>query len=309
MVALIYDPLFLEHDTGTHHPESADRLRSILMHLEPLRNRLLWLEPVSAGYNTLLSVHTEAHIALVEEASAVAAAIDADTQTSLHSYEAALKAAGSGIVAVDAIASGRASSAFAAVRPPGHHATAERAMGFCLFNNIAVAARYAQECGYEKVFIVDFDVHHGNGTQAIFYDDPTVFYFSSHQYPAYPGSGDSVEEGIGGGEGFTMNFPLLPESGDETILPIYEEELPKAVAAFGPDIILVSAGYDLHESDPLASLYISTEAIRDIVQSIMECLDVPKIFFLEGGYNLEALGECVKATLEVMLASEGSASD
>ena len=308
MVAFIYDPIFLEHETGRHHPENADRLRAILKAIEPLSHRLLPLEPLRADRDLLRSIHSDAHIDLVEEASASGLAIDPDTQTSAHSFEAALKAAGAGITAVDAAASGRAGCTFAAVRPPGHHATAERAMGFCLFNNVALTARYAQECGYEKVFIVDFDVHHGNGTQGIFYDDPTVFYFSSHQYPAYPGSGDTTEIGAGEGEGYTMNFPLQPESSDEDILPIYEEELPKAVKAFGPDIILVSAGYDLHESDPLASLYITTEAIAGIVQCIMECSNVPKLFFLEGGYNLEALGACVKATLEVMLASEGSAS-
>ena len=307
MVAFIYDPIFLEHDTGSYHPECADRLRAILRHIEPFRDKLLWLEPIAASRELLLSVHSDDHIDMVEQQCSAGMPLDADTPTSLHSFVAALKAAGAGIVALDAIDGGKAHSAFAAVRPPGHHATKERSMGFCLFNNIAITARYAQECGYDRVMIVDFDVHHGNGTQGIFYDDPTVLYFSSHQYPAYPGSGDSTETGRGGGEGYTMNFPLLPESCDEDILPIYEEELPRAVESFEPDLILVSAGYDLHERDPLASLYISTDAIGDIVSNIMECSNVPKIFFLEGGYNLEALGECVATTLKVMMASEHSA--
>ncbi|MDX1296504.1 MAG: histone deacetylase [Sulfurimonadaceae bacterium] len=301
MVGFIYDPIFLEHDTGTYHPENANRLRSILRHIEPFQEELLWLEPISASYQMLLSVHPDRHIEMVEQYANAAMAIDADTQTSEHSYEAALKAAGAGITAIDAVADGKVSSAFAAVRPPGHHATKQQSMGFCLFNNIAVAARYAQECGYEKVLVIDFDVHHGNGTQDIFYDDPTVFYFSSHQYPAYPGTGDSTETGSGEGEGYTLNFPLLPESDDEDILPIYEEQLPDVIDSFQPDIILVSAGYDLHRSDPLASLMISTGAIGSIVQSIMECSSVPKLFFLEGGYNLEALGECVATTLKVMM--------
>ncbi len=304
MIAFLYDPIFLEHDTGPYHPESAERLRTILQRVAPLRGRLLELEPAAVSETLLYSVHTPEHVAHVAAACHVSQRLDPDTPTSHSSYEAALTAVGAGIAAVDAAAEGSISAAFAAVRPPGHHATAERAMGFCLFNTIAVTARYAQECGYERVFIVDFDVHHGNGTQGIFYDDPTVFYFSTHQYPAYPGSGAAEETGIGEGRGFTRNFPLYPESGDDEILPIYEEALPKAVEAFRPDIILVSAGYDLHCADPLAGLCVTTEAVGDIVRCIMECSAVPKLFFLEGGYDLAALGECVVTTLNVMLASE-----
>jgi acetoin utilization deacetylase AcuC-like enzyme len=309
MVGFIYDPVFLEHDTGAYHPEKAERLRAILRCIEPLNDRLLRLEPIAVSEAMLRSVHTAEHIERVEEASRSGASLDADTPTSERSYEAALKAAGAGIVAVDAVAAGKVHAAFAAVRPPGHHATAERAMGFCLFNNIAITARYAQECGYDKVMIVDFDVHHGNGTQELFYDDPTVFYFSTHQYPAYPGSGSREETGTGEGEGYTLNFPLLPESGDGDIVPNYEEALPEAAAQFRPDIILVSAGYDLHCADPLAGLCVTTEGIGDIVRCIMECSPVPKLFFLEGGYNLEALGECVKTTIKIMLASEQALPD
>jgi acetoin utilization deacetylase AcuC-like enzyme len=299
-VAFVYDPVFLEHDTGPSHPESPDRLRSILRHIEPFKETLLWLSPQNVPYELLSAVHSPEHIDTIEQASSRELSIDADTPTSLHSYEAALKAAGAGICAIDAFAADKSASAFAAVRPPGHHATRDQAMGFCLFNNIAVAARYAQEAGFEKVLIVDFDVHHGNGTQSIFYEDPTVFYLSTHQYPAYPGTGSRNERGLGEGEGYTLNFPLSAGSGDDDILGVYEEELPKVVAFFDPDIILVSAGYDLHRADPLASLEVTTEAIGDIVSSIMECAKVPKLFFLEGGYNLEALGESVARTLRVM---------
>lgn len=302
-VAFIYDPIFLEHDTGAYHPENAGRLRSIINAIEPLRERLLFIKPKPVPVDLIMQVHPYYHIEFVEEKSLREEAIDSDTQVSSESFEAALMAVGAGKEAVDKITSREITSAFCAVRPPGHHATSDQAMGFCLFNNIAVTARYAQSMGYEKVMIIDFDVHHGNGTQEIFYDDSSVFYFSSHEYPAYPGSGSFDECGSGEGEGFTHNFPLRSYSGDDDILPIYEEELLVDVENFKPDIILVSAGYDLHAADPLAQLQISTEGIRQIVESIMHCSDVPKIFMLEGGYNLNALGESVAETLEAMLST------
>ena len=299
-VGFIYDPIFLEHDTGSYHPENAGRLRSILSHIEPFKETLLWLTPQPADAEILQSVHPSEHITMIKQASMHESAIDADTQVSQFSYEAALKAAGAGICGIDAISSGETAAVFAAVRPPGHHATRYQAMGFCLFNNIAVAARYAQEVGYDKVLIVDFDVHHGNGTQDIFYDDGSVFYFSTHQSPAYPGSGSAYETGRGDGEGYTRNFPFAPGSGDDEIVTVYEEELPKVVETFQPDIILVSAGYDLHYADPLAQLTVTTEGIAEIVSAIMESSSVPKLFMLEGGYNLDALGESVAKTLKVM---------
>ena len=302
-VAFIYDPIFLEHDTGVNHPENARRLRSILQAIEPLRKRLLFVEPKPASIELVMQVHPYYHIEFVEDRSLQEQAIDADTQLSSESYDAALMAVGAGKEAVDKVASGEIKSAFCAVRPPGHHATSTQAMGFCLFNNIAITARYAQSQGYEKVMIIDFDVHHGNGTQEIFYDDSSVFYFSTHQYPAYPGSGSVDECGIGEGEGFTHNYPMQAFSGDDDILPIYEEELPLDVESFKPDIILVSAGYDLHAADPLAQLQVTTQGIKEIVQSIMNCSKVPKIFMLEGGYNLNALGESVAETLDVMIST------
>lgn len=301
-VAFIYDPIFLEHYTGRHHPESSQRLRSIIEAVEPIKEQLVWLQPSSATLDLIQLIHPLEHIDSVELASKTERAIDADTQVSSDSYEAALKAVGAGITAVDAIQRGEIKSAFCAVRPPGHHATVDQAMGFCLFNNIAITARYAQFLGYEKVMIIDFDVHHGNGTQDIFYADPTVFYFSSHQYPAYPGSGGVDEKGTGKGQGFTHNFPMRAYSGDDEIIPIYEGALQEDVKSFQPDMILVSAGYDLHESDPLAQLQVTTEAIGTIVAGIMESSDVPKIFMLEGGYNVQALGESVALTLKEMIA-------
>jgi len=301
-VAFVYHPIFLDHDTGSMHPENANRLRSIIHTIEPILDRLFLVEPSEVSLELLHEVHPEFHRQAIEEKSMHEEPIDADTQLSSDSYKAALIAAGSGVKALDLIESGKVKSAFCAVRPPGHHATDSQAMGFCLFNNIAIAARYAQSIGYEKVMIVDFDVHHGNGTQEIFYKDPSVFYFSSHQYPAYPGTGSDLEIGSGEGEGYTHNFPLQMNSGDDDIIPIYEEQLLEDVGFFQPDIILVSAGYDLHAADPLAQLQVSTDGIGEIVDSIMNVADVPKLFMLEGGYNLSALAQCVDKTLKVMLS-------
>ena len=205
------------------------------------------------------------------------------------------------MVALDGIKAQKFQRAFCAVRPPGHHATPSTSMGFCLFNNIALGARYAQKIGYKKVMIIDFDVHHGNGSQDTFWKDDSVFYFSTHQAYAYPGTGKESDRGEGRGEGFTANFLLMPESRDTELLDIYENDLPPLVASFNPDIILVSAGYDLHESDPLAQLNITTQGIRKMVRMILDLKPVPFVFFLEGGYDVNALGENVKVTLEEML--------
>jgi acetoin utilization deacetylase AcuC-like enzyme len=300
-VGYITDDIYLEHDTGMGHPESRQRLIAINRAIEPLRAQLTELSPIRVSKEMVQRVHTRQHIDTIEEASLYGEAIDPDTICSSGSYAAALTAVGAGVVAVDGIGAGKFERAFCAVRPPGHHATPTEAMGFCLFNNIAVTARYAQSQGYKKVMIVDFDVHHGNGTQETFYEDDTVFYFSTHQAFAYPGTGMEREKGAGRGEGYTANFLVMPDSGDTELLDIYENDLPPFVERFRPDIILVSAGYDLHESDPLAQLNVTTEGIAKIVRLILEQANVPYIFFLEGGYDVEALGRNVKATLEEML--------
>lgn len=300
-VAYITDDIYLQHDTGVGHPESIQRLLSIQRAVASLQPKLIHPEPIAVSEALLQTVHTAAHIQNIQEAAAYGSPIDSDTICSSMSYQAAVKAVGAGIVALDGILSGVFDRAFCAVRPPGHHATPEQAMGFCLFNNIAIAARYAQKIGYAKVMIIDFDVHHGNGTQDTFYDDDTVFYFSSHQAFAYPGTGAEGERGIGKGTGYTANHPVMPDSGDRELLEIYETDLPEAVQRFAPDIILVSAGYDLHESDPLAQLNVTTAGIQAIVRHILDSADVPFLFFLEGGYDVHALGKNVKVTLEALL--------
>jgi acetoin utilization deacetylase AcuC-like enzyme len=262
---------------------------------------LVFKSPISVSERILELVHPSEHIEKIKNASAYGQSIDSDTICSSDSYDAAIMAVGAGIVALDGIRSGEYERAFCAVRPPGHHATPTQAMGFCLFNNIAIAARYAQSIGYEKVMIIDFDVHHGNGTQDTFYEDDSVFYFSSHQAYTYPGTGAESDRGEGKGEGYTANFLMMPESRDSELLDIYENDLPPCSDKFNPDIILVSAGYDLHESDPLAQLNITTEGIRKMVRLILNSADVPFVFFLEGGYNVNALGENVKVTLKEII--------
>lgn len=300
-VAYITDDVYLKHDTGTMHPESPQRLRAINRAVEPLGDSLILKSPISVSERILELVHPTEHVEMIKNVSAYGGSIDSDTVCSMDSYDAAIMAVGAGIVALDSIRSDEFERAFCAVRPPGHHATPTQAMGFCLFNNIAISARYAQNIGYKKVMIIDFDVHHGNGTQDTFYEDDSVFYFSSHQAYAYPGTGAQSDKGSGKGKGYTANFLMMPGSSDSELLDIYENELPRYIESFKPDIILVSAGYDLHESDPLAQLNVTTEGIRSIVRIILDSADVPYVFFLEGGYNVNALGENVKVTLKEMM--------
>jgi len=300
-IAYITDPLYLKHDTGVMHPESKERLIAIEHAVALLKEKMLTPQAVTVSEEMLLRVHLCTQIEEVMECSRVAASIDTDTHCSFDSFHVAKRAVGAGISAIDGIVAGQFERAFCAVRPPGHHATPVKAMGFCLFNNIAIAAKYAQSKGFKKVMIIDFDVHHGNGTQDVFWDDDTVFYFSTHQAFAYPGTGMEDEIGEGRGKGFTQNVLLMPDSGDDEILDIYQNDLPPFVVSFNPDIILVSAGYDLHESDPLAQLQVTTEGVRGIVRAILDASNVPCVFFLEGGYDVNALGENVRVTLEEMM--------
>ncbi len=305
-VAYITDDIYLQHHTGAMHPESPDRLTAINKAIEVLHPSLIFKSPISASERIIELVHSPEHIESVKNVCAYGGRIDSDTVCSVDSFDAARMAVGAGVVALDGIKSEEFERIFCAVRPPGHHARPAQAMGFCLFNNIAITARYAQSIGYEKVMIVDFDVHHGNGTQDTFYEDDSVFYFSSHQAYIFPGTGARSEKGEGKGKGYTANFPVMAGTTDSELLDIYENELPSLVNNFDPDIILVSAGYDLHESDPLAQLNITTEGIRRIVRLILDSADIPFVFFLEGGYNVNALGENVKVTLEEMLKSTSS---
>jgi len=301
-VGFLYDPIFLEHRTPPGHPESPRRLRSILDQVEAggLLARLTSIPVTPATPEALLAVHDPVY--LDELALPGERYLDPDTFISSHSRNAALAAAGAACGALESCRAAEISRAFCAVRPPGHHAEPNRGMGFCLINNAAVAARYAQRIGYERIMIVDFDVHHGNGTQAAFYDDDTVFYFSTHEYPHYPGTGAAGERGAGKGLGFTRNIPLRSGSGDTEVLLAYHEVFRAETAAFHPDCCIVSAGYDLHAGDPLADLAVSDQGVREIVRTIVAaCADIPIVCTLEGGYHLATLARCVGITLEELL--------
>ncbi len=303
-VGYVYDDVFLLHKMPEGHPESASRLTAINAALKQssLWDRLLHLRPLKATRDDILLVHTPAYI---DKIMTFTGYYDPDTYVSPRSVESALFAAGAVIKAVDACNAGDIDRAFCAVRPPGHHAEADRAMGFCIFNNVAVGARHAQLSGYEKVFIIDMDVHHGNGTQHIFEEDNSVFYFSTHQYPHYPGTGSDLERGKGAGQGFTYNVPMRQGSGDKDYFHAYQDILPGLITRFDPDIVLVSAGYDLHAGDPLAGIRVTDEGIKNIVRAIVTSKKgIPVIFCLEGGYNLSSLSTSVLITVYELLSTD-----
>ena len=297
MTSIIYHPDYLLHETG-NHPERKERLLAIMHLIEETEIDLHKIKPEPASIEEMQYVHDPEYINKVKEYSEREMPLDPDTVLCRESYHAALLAAGGMISAVD---DGRA---FALVRPPGHHALSDRGMGFCLFNNIAIGARHAQRTGYDRVLVVDWDVHHGNGTQHIFYDDPSVFYFSVHQYPHYPGTGSAGETGSGAGQGYTLNVPLPAGSGDAEYVNVFKNILIPAALEFDPDIVLVSAGFDAHIDDPLAGMAVTTAGfgrLASIVSSIADrCCDGRLAITLEGGYDLNALSHSVLAVLKVM---------
>jgi len=307
-VGFVYDPIYLKHDTG-QHPENAKRLEAIISHLEQtgLKQQLTLIKPRAASIEELSLVHDEHYISHIRGvAQRGGGRLDADTGMAADSYEAALYAAGGVIRATEAVMDGEVDSAFALVRPPGHHATYERAMGFCLFNNVAIATKCAlANYKLERILIVDFDVHHGNGTQAAFYDDPHVLYISTHEYPFYPGTGSIEETGRGVAEGTTINIPLPAGSGDVEYLEVFEQIIVPAAMRFKPQLILVSAGYDSHWADELAMMQVSVTGSAQMVKIIKQIADElcngRLVFSLEGGYNLTALPASVKATFDVLL--------
>ena len=309
-VGYVYDPIYLRHDTG-QHVENARRLEAIIAQLDKsgLKQQLAMIEPRAASIEELTSVHHEQHISHVQAVAQKGGGwLDPDTVMSPDSYKAALYAAGGAIKATEAVIDGVVSSAFALVRPPGHHATSLRAMGFCLFNNVAVATKYAMsKYNLERIAIIDFDVHHGNGTQETFYDNPQVLYISTHEYPFYPGTGSIEETGGGAAKGTTVNIPLSSGCGDSEYTQVFEQIIAPVVRRFNPQFIFVSAGYDAHWDDALALMQVTTTGFAQMVGIIKQLADElcsgRLVFSLEGGYNLNALAVSVKATLDILMGN------
>ncbi len=310
--AYVYHPLYLAH-VQRGHPESPERLERVMETLEHegMLERLIALEPTLATEEEIESVHSSAHRHRVQQVAARGGGnLDADTYVNEHSYEAALLAAGGVNSATRAVLGGEVDNAFCLVRPPGHHATPDRGMGFCLFNNVAVAARLAQkEHGLERVMIVDFDVHHGNGTQEIFFQDPSVLYFSTHQYGFfYPGTGHWRETGRQPGEGTTVNVPLPAGVGDNGYAAVFRSLLWPVASRFRPQLILVSAGFDAHWSDPLAGMLLSLTGYANLVHElcdIAQSLCNGRIAFaLEGGYHLDVLAHSTLNTFYALLGED-----
>jgi acetoin utilization deacetylase AcuC-like enzyme len=314
--AFIYDPFNLRH-TLEGHPENYRRLEKTWTLLEEAQilPHLLQVPSRPAPLNAVLRVHTPRYIEVLQKiADGGGGHIDGDTYVNPDSYHAALLAAGDVLAVTDTVLEGRADNGFALVRPPGHHALIHRGMGFCLLANVAIAARWAQDHhGIQRVLIVDFDVHHGNGTQDIFYEDPTVLFFSTHQHPYYPGTGSADETGVELGQGLTINVPFPAYVGDEGYLQAFRRILAPAARQFQPEVIFLSAGYDAHWLDPLASMHLSISGYTALVEELLALADElcggRLIGVLEGGYHLEVLAHSVLSTLRALIGSREGVSD
>ena len=309
--ALMADPVFREHLTGRRHPECPARFDAVLDRLERtgLIAKMLRVDARDATEEELTLCHTPEYLrtARSDVASGRPYLSTGDTDITPNSWDVAVRAAGGVLNAVDAVFTGAARNAFCALRPPGHHANAGRGMGFCLLNNVAIAARYAQRRhGIARVAIVDWDVHHGNGTQDIFYRDGSVFFFSTHQWPLYPGTGRADETGEGAGKGATMNFPFPAGSGRREILGAVEDSLLPAIDRFRPELVLISAGFDSREGDLLGRFTLTDEDFTDLTRAVMGIVARHAggrlVSMLEGGYNLEGLASAAAAHVAALMA-------
>ena len=309
-VGLVFHSAYLDHEMGPGHPESPERLRSIHARLKSTGtlDRLIPINPELASREWIARVHTPSYIQHLESQAPTSgyARLDADTALSPGSLNAAYLAAGGAMTAVDAVMKHQVDQAFCAVRPPGHHAEADQAMGFCFFNNVAIATKYVQyHYRLSRVLIVDWDVHHGNGTQHTFYEDPSVLFFSTHQYPHYPGTGRASESGSGKGKGMTINVPMSAGEGDDEYREVFQSMLVPAADKFKPDFVIISAGFDAHRDDPLASMNLTEEGYGSLTEIV---LTIAKrhasgrlISCLEGGYHLKALASSVESHVMAML--------
>ena len=315
-VAYAYDPSEQEH-TRQGHPENRQRLAGTLDLLERdgILDRCHRVPVIPATPERLHHVHPEHYIEMVRGVVASGGGqLDADTYVTRHSFDAARAAVGALIEVVIAVVDGSQRCGISLIRPPGHHALVERAMGFCIFANVAIAARTAQrELGIERVLVVDWDVHHGNGTEVIFYDDPSVAFFSTHQYPFYPGTGAATDVGHATGYGYTLNVPLPSEVGDEGYMRVFEELLTPFAERFRPELILVSAGYDAHWRDPLASESLTVAGFARLTAHVARLAErlcgARVVLALEGGYDLEVLPHAVLSSLRMLEDGDAECSD
>lgn len=303
---IITDKIFLEHDTGSGHPESKFRLESILQYLESKNysKDLRRYDTKIPSEEDILKIHSSDHYNRIKALSGKKGYLDGDTPYSEKSSEASLRAVGAGLEIADQIINREIENGMVMVRPPGHHAERNHAMGFCIFNNIAITARYLQKKGYQKIAIIDWDVHHGNGTENAFYDDDSVLFISTHQYPFYPGSGSESDTGIGNGIGYNLNIPMQRGAGESEFKKAFANQILPKLENFLPDFILISAGFDAHKNDPLANLELTTKSFEVFTEKIKsianQYCEGRVISFLEGGYDLKALSESVEAHLSVL---------
>ncbi len=310
LVTTIYatHPRYPEH-TLTGHPEHAGRIRAVWQQMDDLKTRLKSVVPEAVTTEMIRAVHTQDYFDILQWVSASNQSnirLDGDTYADSGSYEIARLSAGGVVRAVDEVLSGKADNGLASVRPPGHHAMPSHAMGFCILSNVAIAARYAQSVyGIERVMIVDYDVHHGNGTEAAFYNDSSVLFISTHQYPFYPGTGSIEDTGEGKGVGYTLNIPLPAGHGDHNYAAIFRDVIWPAAERYQPQFIIVSAGFDAHWNDPLAMMMLSLKGYdhltRELIQMAQKLCGGKIVFALEGGYNLEALGHGVRNVAYALL--------
>ncbi len=308
MAIIVYDNIYLQHDTGYGHPENGRRLSNTLEYLKgsDIWDRIELVKPAMASIETVSNVHVKDYIEQIKTLSESGGGmVDPDTAVSRHSYEAALYATGATVTSIDRIMTGSVKSSFCMVRPPGHHALSTKGMGFCLFNNVAIAARYIQsQYNVKKILIVDWDVHHGNGTQDIFYEDSSVLYFSMHRYPYYPGTGSDKERGCGDGDGYTINVPVGYDIEPGEYIKLFRDVINGAAKEFGPQFIIISSGFDAYKDDPIGGLGLTfsdfAELTNIVVQLAMECCDGHVLSCLEGGYSLNDLPRCIESHLNAL---------